>query len=85
MRTKPDTIPATGGKSLAKRVAEEIVSGIGFSAERAAEEGFRRCAAFAAEYLDEMAADHEHAGGPAKAGALREAAEQIRTMPDKLP
>jgi len=54
-------------------------------ARRAALEGFGQAIDLAGRTLEEMAADHEHAGEYGKAAVLREAAEQIRTLPKDLP
>jgi hypothetical protein len=47
-------------------------------AKRAARDGFRQGIALAAQVVGEMAADHD-------SELLREAVEQIRTLPDDVP
>ena len=47
-------------------------------AKRAALDGFRQGIALAAQVVSEMAADHD-------SELLREAVEQIRTLPDDVP
>ena len=54
-------------------------------AVRAAREGIRQTIDLARRVLEEMAADHEHAGEAANAVILYEAAEQIRRLPKDLP
>jgi hypothetical protein len=52
---------------------------------RAAREGIWQTIDLARRVLEEMAADHEHAGEAANAVILYEAAEQIRRLPKDLP
>ena len=54
-------------------------------ARRAALEGFRQAVDLASQTLREMAADHEQAGQFDQATVLREAAKQIRSLPQDLP
>ena len=53
-------------------------------AGRAALEGFRRGVELAAKIVVEMADDHEQAGEAEKAAVLREAVEQVRTLPSDV-
>jgi hypothetical protein len=53
-------------------------------ARRAALEGFRRGVELAAKIVAEMADDHEQAGEAEKAAVLREAVEQVRTLPSDV-
>ena len=54
-------------------------------ARRAALDGFRQGIELAGKIVAEMAADHEHGGEHEKAAVLREAAGQIRSLPQDLP
>ena len=54
-------------------------------ARRAALEGFRQAIELVAMVVGEMTADHEQAGEAEKAAVLREAVEQIRTLPHDVP
>jgi hypothetical protein len=54
-------------------------------AVRAAREGIRQTIDLARRTLEEMADDHAFADEEGKAAVLREAAEQISTLPDNLP
>ena len=54
-------------------------------ARRAALEGFRQAIELVTMVVGEMTADHEQAGEAEKAAVLREAVEQIRTLPHDVP
>lgn len=47
--------------------------------------GLQQAIELAARIVGEMAADHSHTGDQAEAAVLREAVEQVRTLPGDVP
>ena len=73
-------------EAVADTIASDLIDGSVFVlARRAALEGFRQAIELVTMVVGEITADHEQAGEAEKAAVLREAVEQVRTLPHDVP